>query len=92
MEGLARCELDDPVLFLLRGLHILNIFGLSLLEVRATYCSDNLYLGTYYQVTGYEPKRLLTDQTNSSTRRRLPSFAATFIAHNSDDFHCFTII
>jgi hypothetical protein len=38
-------------------------------------------------VTGYEPKRLLTDQTNSSTRRRLPLSTATFIAHNSNDLH-----
>jgi hypothetical protein len=40
MEGLAVYELDDLVLFRY-GSHVLNILGLSLLDVRATHCSSN---------------------------------------------------
>ncbi len=33
------------------NLHVLNILGLSLLDVQATHCSHNFIIRTFYQVT-----------------------------------------
>jgi hypothetical protein len=51
MEGLARCGSDVFQSWFRYDLHVLNILGLSLLDVRATHCSHNFIIRTFYQVT-----------------------------------------